>query len=108
MTTYSSNKNADTFTTNRQPFKGSNTWGSWVTENLYVVFSYGHHFPIYAWDEELGLWFGNKDKYSRSTTRHQSQLRPITDRIEYIETDRIRNLVACGGVKEWTIHKAQE
>jgi hypothetical protein len=106
MATYSSNKEADTYTTNREPFKGSNTWGEWVKE-LYVVFSYGRHFPIYVWDEQLGMWFGNQDKYSRSTTRHQSQLRPRTDRIEYISTAKIKDLVSAGGVAEWTIQKAQ-
>jgi hypothetical protein len=107
MTTYSSNKEADQYTTSREPFKGSNTWGEWLTENLYAVFSYGRHFPIYAWDEELGVWFGNQDKYSRSTTRHQSQLRPRTDRIEYIDTQNIKNLLSAGSVKDWTIAKAQ-
>lgn len=107
MSTYSSNKEVDKYTTEREPFKGSNTWGSWVTENLYVVFSYGHHFPIYAWDEELGMWFGNKDKYSRSTTRHQSQLRPNTSFIHYLPTQDIKNLVAWGSVSQWTIEKAR-
>lgn len=107
MSTYSSNKEADKYTTEREPFKGSNTWGSWVTENLYVVFSYGHHFPIYAWDEELGMWFGNKDKYSRSTTRHQSQLRPNTSFIQYLPTEQIKELVSAGSVKDWTIEKAR-
>lgn len=106
MTTYSSNKNADTYTTNREPFKGSNTWGEWI-KDLYVVYSYGRHFPMYVWDEQLGMWFGNADKYSRSTTRQQSQLRPNTDRIEYMDTDKLRELVSTGSVAEWTIHKAQ-
>ena len=106
MTTYSSNKDADKYTTNREPFKGSNTWGEWIRE-VYAVYSYGYHFPIYVYDEQLGLWFGNKDKYSRSTTRHQSLLRPRTDRIEYIETDDLKNLVGAGSVCQWTIEKAQ-
>ena len=111
MTTYSSNKQADTYTTNREPFKGSNTWGEWIgcsnSKGLYIVYSYGHHFPIYVWDEELGMWFGNADKYSRSTTRHQAQLRPRTDRIEYISTVDIRGLASAGSVSAWVIHKAQ-
>jgi hypothetical protein len=112
MTTYSSNKWADTQVTNRAPFRGSHTWGEWIYnadqgDGLYVVFSYGHHFPIYVWDELLGMWFGNKDKYSRSTSRHQSQLRPDTDRIEYLTSDEIKGLVSAGSVAEWTIQKAR-
>ena len=78
MTTYSSNKDADKYTTNREPFKGSNTWGEWIRD-VYAVYSYGYHFPIYVYDEQLGLWFGNKDKYSQSTAKQISQSRPSYD-----------------------------
>jgi len=108
MTTYTSNKWADAQVTTRTPFRGSNTWGEWITDKIYVVFSYGHHHPLYVWDEPLGMWFGNKDKYSRSTTRHQSQLRPHTDRIEYLSTEDMQDLVKTGSVAEWTIYKAQK
>jgi hypothetical protein len=112
MTTYSSNKLADKYVTNREPFKGSNTWGEWIFnpnqgDGLYVVFSYGYHFPMYIWDELLGLWFANEDKYSRSTTRQQSQLRPNTPIIHYLKTNEMKDLISAGSVAEWTIAKAQ-
>ena len=37
----------------------------------YVVYSYGTHFPMYIWDEVTQRWYGNRDKYSITTTRHQ-------------------------------------
>jgi hypothetical protein len=106
MTTYSSNKQAGQHVTNKEPFKGSNTWGEWI-KDLYVVYSYGRHFPMYVWDEKLGMWFGNEDKYSRSTTRQQGQLRPSAPFISYYNTDSLIKLVSTGSVAEWTIHKAQ-
>lgn len=42
----------------------------------YAVYSYGEHFPIYFWDKETNSWFGNSGKYSRSTTRHQTDAYP--------------------------------
>ena len=43
---------------------------------VYVIYSYGSHFPMYVYDEESGEWIGNKDKYSRTTSTHQSKYRP--------------------------------
>lgn len=45
---------------------------------FYVVYSYGHHFPMWAYDREGNQWYGNMDKYSVSTSRQQSQSRPFT------------------------------
>lgn len=101
------NKNADAYTTNREPFKGSNTWGEWLTKSLYVVYSYGRHFPLFVWDNDVQMWFANADKYSRSTSKHRAQLRPNTDKLECMNTQQIRSLVSAGGVKEWTIEKAR-
>ena len=61
--------------------KGSTLWGEWMTfaddsDPLYVVYSYGSHWPLYAnWK---GVWFANKDKASRTTSKHYSQAHPHT------------------------------
>ena len=60
----------------QKPFEGSNLFAV-KTGNNYIVYSHGHHFPIYACLG--GVWFANRDKYSRSTTRHQAQARPFWD-----------------------------
>jgi hypothetical protein len=65
--------------------------------DLYVVYSYGEHFPMYAFDEVACVWLGNKDKYSRTTTTHQSLARPDTDSIRWMNTDDLRTVVAAGG-----------
>jgi len=76
------NKNCREYVQRREPFQGSNLWGTWIKSTLvessdeqYVVFSYGHHFPIYIYANNH--WFANKDKFSQSTSRHQSQARPV-------------------------------
>lgn len=42
----------------------------------YVVYSYGKYYPIYAWDEEAGLWFRNTETGSVTTTNHIREARP--------------------------------
>ena len=61
-----------------EPFMGSNLWGEWrnrTTDNeRYIVFSWGDHFPMFIYTN--GCWFENEDKFSRSTTKHQTQAHP--------------------------------
>lgn len=56
--------------------KDSTLWGEFVSDGLYVVYSYRRSWPIYAnWK---GVWFANKDRFSRTTSKHQSQAHPLT------------------------------
>lgn len=41
---------------------------------LYVVYSYGPHFPLALFDYDAGKWFHNTDKYSSTTSRHFSHV----------------------------------
>lgn len=66
------NSRAREYVNKRLPFIGSNTYAQWVN-GKYVVYSYGSHFPMYVWDKG---WIFNIDRYSRTTSKHQSQLRP--------------------------------
>lgn len=43
---------------------------------LYVVYSYGLHFPMYVFDFATSTWYANTDKYSTTTGKHKSQARP--------------------------------
>lgn len=63
---------------NLTPFKNGNKtiYGEWADSNTYVVYSYGSHFPIYAWVRQTNRWYANEDKYSRTTTRHMGQVCP--------------------------------
>jgi hypothetical protein len=72
-----SNSKARTVVNSMEEFKGSNTFAVWENPVCYAVYSYGKHFPMYVFDVTCShAWFGNYDKYSSSTSKHQSQLRP--------------------------------
>ena len=47
-----------------------------LAANTYTVYSYGAHFPMYVYDYTTEQWYGNSDKYSRTTSKHQSTCRP--------------------------------
>ena len=51
---------------------------------LYVVYSYGEHFPLYIAETDEGnntQWYTTADRYSQSTSRHHSQCNPFYDAI---------------------------
>ncbi len=68
------NINASQYVDSKTPFKGSNTFAEYEN-GVYMVYSYGYHFPIYAYKN--GKWFSNKQKVSVTTSKHQSQLKPF-------------------------------
>ena len=105
------NKDARQYVQKLQPFQGSNLFaeyfcpdpeGSSEGQNGYVVYSYGRHFPMYICltIEGEDIWFANRGKYSRSTTRHQSQARPVTDgtQMHWLPTGRMLRIIS--GVQE--------
>lgn len=54
-------------------FKANNIFSEQY-KGFYTVFSYGHHFPMYAFDGKS--WYENVDKYSVTTSKHHTQARP--------------------------------
>jgi hypothetical protein len=100
------NKDVRSDVASKCEFKGSNMWGEWTPDNkLYVVYSYGYHFPMYAYDQEMNEWVGNNDKYSRSTTRHQSQAHPPYDEpVMWLTTSEIKRLINQGGISQYVFN----
>ena len=61
-----------------EPFESNNLFGvSYPNHGLYVVYSYGTHYPLYIHDQ--GQWYGNDTYYSQTTGRHRSIARPSKD-----------------------------
>jgi hypothetical protein len=105
------NRAAREYVTRLQEFKGSNIFAertfrkesdqfkNTIRETagyaleVYAVYSYGHHFPIYA--RINGQWYRNKDKYSVSTSRHQSQCNPYYSNMIEVDTETLRSLIGC-------------
>lgn len=57
----------------------------------FTVYSYGTHFPMYVYDYATQRWYGNSSKYSRTTSKHQSIMRPpIVE--EWYETKDLQNI----------------
>ena len=80
MTVRTSNAKARSLVQALTPFKGNNTFAEYIN-GIYVVFSYGHHFPLFV--NVGGTWYANDDRFSVSPSKHKSQLHPLTQCIDY-------------------------
>ena len=107
------NKNASESVNNRDAFQGSNIFAEVIrhftcgcNENLYVVYSYGYHFPMYVYDYDTREWYENSDGYSPTTSKHQSQCRPRFEIAREFSTAELKKLISCGGIAEWVKWKA--
>jgi hypothetical protein len=69
------NAEANVYSENRIPFKGNNLEGKTFDNGDYAVLSYGHY-PIWYYCSKDQKWYGNKDKYSVSTSKQTTQSRP--------------------------------
>ena len=84
-----------------------------LNEELYVVYSWGYHFPMYIYDRQAGIWVGSNDKYSSSTTRHQSQCRPndlasIENGGCWLNTaEEMKEYIRCGSLMKYMEIKAK-
>lgn len=68
-----SNKSGSIFGRDNIWYDAGNPDGQKVT---FTVYSYGSHFPMYVYDYETCRWYGNSSKYSRTTSKHQTLMRP--------------------------------
>ena len=93
---------AEEYTTYRIPFKNRNeTLFANEVDDFYVVYSYGEHFPIYVYDHQCEMWFGNDDKYSPTTSKHQTMARPEVDEMHRLSTDVLNQIIFCGGYRNY-------
>ena len=118
------NKNASKYVNELKEFKGSyNRYGKhnasifaenesafdMYGEDLYVVYSYGYHFPMYIYDRQAGIWIGSSDRHSSSTSKHQSQCRPSEEIHCWLDTaDEMKEYIRCGSLMTYMEHKATQ
>ena len=62
------------------PFRGSNLFADTQANGIYVVWSYGLHFPLFAKVGEQ--WYENGERYSNTTSKQRGQSHPHTDTIK--------------------------
>ena len=93
----------------RDEFEHSSVEGKWkniymflngsadyeIIGRVYAIYSYGSHFPMYVWDETAGEWLGNSDKYSRTTSTHQSKYRP-SEVAKWFDTTTLKDIISKG------------
>lgn len=85
------NRKAGNYVRQKEVFKGNNLFSEQLAKG-YVVYSYGYHFPLYAWFEVTQKWYRNIDKYSRTTSKHSSQANPGV-LCEEITLEQIKELI---------------
>jgi len=85
------------FTNNTETVFTTEASNAWEGQDLYVVYSCEEHFPMYVYDHQSELWFGNSDKYSPTTSRFQTIACPEVDQINMITTDLLNQIINCGG-----------
>jgi len=67
---------------------------------VYIVCSYRESWPMYVYDSCSKQWYGNSEKYSRSTTMHMNHAQPVPyDQIEWMGLDQIQALSVIGAVE---------
>lgn len=84
----------------KESFRGNSVYAirNWNPDvDTYTVYSYGKHFPMYVYDFRAEQWYGNNDKYSVTTSKHQSKCRP-PNVAEWYPTETMK-LIARGGIK---------
>lgn len=74
-----SNSNCRQYVQRRQEFQGSNLFGQQYN-GVYVVYSYGYHWPLHAYVESEDQWYANYSKRSMTTTKHATLAHPCPDR----------------------------
>ena len=102
------NKNASQYVDELKVFEGSNTFATNDNEKLYVVYSYGYHFPMYIYDRQAGMWIGNESSFSSSTTRHQSQCRPSEGVQCWLYTSQMKHYITCGSMMDYMERNARQ
>ena len=101
------NYQARAYVQRKEAFDGAHIFARWQTKDLdnkrgrskrtlYVVYSYGHHFPMFVYDADANVWVENSNWYSNTTSRHRSQLHPMCDTIKRSIDDVM--MVASNGI----------
>lgn len=61
---------------------------------LYVVWSYGHHWPLFIYDRKSARWLRNVSKISPTTSRHATMCQPYRNVVGMLP-------VSCAGMLEY-------
>lgn len=79
-----SNAKCREFVNTTRPFQANHLFAENRDNRFYVVYSYGHHWPLWVYDRQQSRWYGNTDRYSVTTARHKSQSHPTVNSYDVI------------------------
>ena len=86
-----SNIKCSEYVNNKIEFKSNNIFSEHIKKDkLYIVYSYGHHFPMYI--KYKNTWYENSDKFSVSTSKQQNQARPNA-KTKLLSTNKMKELI---------------
>ena len=78
--------------------------------SLYIVYSYGYHFPLVIYDFTCERWYMNMDKDSNTTSRHQFIIRQSFAKHHMSaiasDTEEMSGIDNYGSTAHWVMHKA--
>lgn len=76
--------------------KGRHIFSHWHN-NVYAVYSYGVHYPMYVYDKEAQVWLGNEEKSTKTTEKHKGLAKPPNVQ-QYVSTEKLKDIIGHGGV----------
>lgn len=83
----------------KEMFKGNSVYSE-IRGDMYIVYSYGYHFPMYVYDQKIEKWIGNSSKYGVTTSKHQSKCRP-NDVSFWLDTEALNDMIRMGGFVQY-------
>lgn len=80
-------------------FKHGSFFSKWVTAKMYVVYSYGDHWPLAVWTEGGGWAANNTKAESVTTARHMSAVtvQLLHEEVRYMSLQNLIDYVKRGG-----------
>lgn len=96
------NRNARAYVADKLPFTGSNLTGFSSNQGaLYVVQSYGPHWPLLVFDHAARLWIENSERYHAPTTRRHAALVRQPNITRFMPTDELISLIRAGSLANY-------
>lgn len=83
-----SNRDARGYVESCTLFIGSHLYSEQPAPGVYVVYSYGPHFPMFA--QINGQWYENSNDYRATTKRHKYHSRPRREEFVMIDTHELK------------------
>lgn len=84
------NREAHHYSSLTVEFQGHNLIGTWINPDWYVVYSYGNHWPVWAFDRVKDIWYENVSKYSVTTSKHKTQSNPGVMRYTQVDVNELK------------------